>query len=249
MTLILWHLLQPCLPIFQAKELPEQMKQSLTLCLYQYTGSHFHSFFMHGSDLTDLWLTLTCPAICLIRNCTTEKRDERIFSSWETDEELFTSTDLATDWPINWSKSVSYWPWAIFIVGEKKGVPCYVSCIIHKDRVDKKKKKKKEKGEQERAKGKKTERTWEQRERNKGNGDRKGETLRIWTKCKIKIWRATTEHGCSRQNSKFVESKWTSLPRPGFTLNYPFCLCTAAAQLWQPLSPETPPTPRSQAEH
>lgn len=81
-----------------------------------YTRSHSHVFFMQDSDLTDPWLTLTCPAICLIKNCTTEKRDERIFNSWEIDEELFASTGLATDWPINWPKSVSYWPWAITIV-------------------------------------------------------------------------------------------------------------------------------------
>lgn len=48
-----------------------------------YTRSHRHVFFMQDFDLTDLWLNLTCPAICLIRNCTTEKRDERIFNSWE----------------------------------------------------------------------------------------------------------------------------------------------------------------------
>lgn len=92
---------------------------------------------MHESDLTDLWLTLTCPAICLIRNSTTEKRDERIFSSWEIDEEPFASPGLATHWPISWPKSVSYWPWAITIV-KKKGEPRYVGCIIHKDRVKKK---------------------------------------------------------------------------------------------------------------
>lgn len=38
-----------------------------------YTGSHCHVCFMQGSDLTDPWLTLTYHAICLIRNCTTEK--------------------------------------------------------------------------------------------------------------------------------------------------------------------------------
>lgn len=108
-----------------------------------------------------------------------------------------------------------------------------MGCIIHKDRV----KKRLRWGRTRERNGERGRHVW------KKEWETEEETFRrIWTKCKIRIRESITVHGSLRRNSKFVESKWTSVPCPGFTLNYPFCLCTAAAQLWQPLSPETPPS-------
>lgn len=132
---------------------------------------------------------------------------------------------LATDWPINWPKSVSYWPWAMTIVKpwctnveRKKENHAMWAALFTRTEWKKRVRWKRKIGTYERNTMKEKKRKKGERENGERKTDREGDRKwkkklkRIWTKCKIKIQENRAVHRILRQNSKFVESKWTSLP-------------------------------------